>query len=46
MPELKDPKGIKVTTEFGDPSDQLMEGTVHGIPVVLLARSVICNQFI
>ena len=38
MPELQNACGKKVETEFGDPTDQLMEGTIHGVPVVVLSR--------
>ena len=38
MPELQNVTGKKVDTEFGDPSDQLMEGTIDGVPVVVLSR--------
>lgn len=35
---LHDRKECKVTTPFGDPSDVLIEGTISGVPCVLLAR--------
>ena len=40
MPELIDPKELPNSnvTEFGPPADKLVEGTIHGIPVVVLAR--------
>jgi hypothetical protein len=38
MPELQNAKAIKVKTEFGTPSDDLVEGTIHGVPCVVLSR--------
>ena len=38
MPELQNPVSKNVQTEFGDPSDKLVEGTIHGVPVVVLSR--------
>ena len=38
MPELQNVTAKNVDTEFGDPSDQLMEGTIDGVPVVVLSR--------
>jgi len=38
MPELENPHVKKVTTEFGEPTDQLIEGSIHGVPVVVLSR--------
>lgn len=38
MPELQNATAKRVETEFGDPSDQLMEGTIDGVPVVVLSR--------
>ena len=41
MPELENPHVKKVTTEFGEPTDQLIEGSIHGVPVVVLSRYVV-----
>merc|ERR1711953_61643 len=38
LSELKDSSEKIVNTEFGAPSDKLVEGTIHGVPVVVLAR--------
>ena len=38
MPELSDVKIETITTPFGDPSDNPISGTIHGVPCVLLAR--------
>ena len=38
MPELQNPQSKKVETEFGEPTDNLVSGTIHGIPVVVLSR--------
>ena len=38
MPELKNPVYKTVQTEFGEPSDQVVEGVIEGVPVVLIAR--------
>ncbi|VDN15616.1 unnamed protein product [Dibothriocephalus latus] len=35
---LENQKEIHVTTPFGEPSDALLEGTIAGVPCVLLAR--------
>ena len=38
LSDLKDSSEKIVDTEFGPPSDKLVEGTIHGVPVVVLAR--------
>ena len=38
MPELCNKKTEKITTPFGDPSDDLVTGTIDEIPCVLLSR--------
>ena len=38
LSDLKDSSEKIVNTEFGAPSDKLVEGTIHGVPVVVLAR--------
>lgn len=35
---LKDATETSVTTPYGDPSDVLLEGKIHGIPCVVLPR--------
>ena len=40
MPELENPKEKLVNTEFGEPTDKLVVGTIHGVPVVVLSRYV------
>ncbi|KAL7058031.1 hypothetical protein AAHC03_017023 [Spirometra sp. Aus1] len=35
---LENQKEVRVTTPFGEPSDALLEGTISGVPCVLLAR--------
>ena len=43
MPELENPQEKQVNTEFGEPTDKLVAGTIHGVPVVVLSRYV-CMQ--
>lgn len=38
MPELENPQEKQVNTEFGEPTDKLVVGTIHGVPVVVLSR--------
>ena len=38
LSDLKDSSEKIVDTEFGPPSDKLVEGTIYGVPVVVLAR--------
>lgn len=38
MPELENPQEKQVNTEFGEPTDKLVIGTIHGVPVVVLSR--------
>ena len=38
LPELADPQERFIETEFGPPSDKLVEGTIHDVPVAVLAR--------
>ncbi len=40
LSELKDPVFRSVQTEFGDPSDEIAEGSIDGVPCVVLARCV------
>ena len=40
LPELVDPKERFIETEFGPASDKLVEGTIHDVPVAVLARFV------
>ncbi|KHJ78013.1 hypothetical protein OESDEN_22367, partial [Oesophagostomum dentatum] len=35
---LQNAKEVEVNTPFGKPSDKYIEGTIHGVPCVLLAR--------
>ena len=41
LPELDDPVFRSVETDYGSPSDQLVEGTIQGVPCVVLARYVL-----
>ena len=38
MDALQDPQEHVISTPFGEPSDVLVTGNVHGVPVVFLAR--------
>ena len=40
MPELENPQEKQANTEFGEPTDKLVVGTIHGVPVVVLSRYV------
>lgn len=38
LPELLDREEVRVTTPFGDPSDALITGTLHGVRMAFLPR--------
>ena len=39
MPELENPQTkLGVENEFGKPTDDLVTGSIHGVPVVVLSR--------
>ena len=39
MPELENPQTKHgVENEFGKPTDDLVSGSIHGVPVVVLSR--------
>ncbi len=38
MPQLQDVRRVQVETPFGAPSDALIVGTLHGVPMVFLPR--------
>jgi len=38
MDELENPQTKQVDTEFGKPTDDLVSGSIHGVPVVVLSR--------
>ena len=46
LPELDDPVFRSVETDYGSPSDQLVEGTIHGVPCVVIARYVLNIFFV
>lgn len=46
MADLKDIKEVKLTTPYGDPSDNYITGTIEGIKVVFLARHARGHKFL
>jgi 5'-methylthioadenosine phosphorylase len=46
MPELENARELRVKTPFGDPSDALVVGTVHGKRVAFLARHARGHRFL
>lgn len=38
LPGLENTEAVKLTTPFGDPSDELMTGTLHGVRMAFLPR--------